>query len=594
MISEREIIKLIDLARKCNLCAMSHFKNLDRIQVDYKEDQSPLTKADIEVNNIAVEGLKKLFPDIEIVSEESKNSHNSLKNNKVFWLVDPIDGTKEFINKSPNFTVNFALIKNNLSVFGLISEPHSDTVWYNYDSKAWKLEKNYKFENAKQIECSTINYSKITTLSSLNHRTKELENWMSLVKPIKDIDVGSSIKFCYLAEGKVDIYPRTAPTMEWDIAAGHSILKAAGGNLYCDNGFEMQYAKTDFKNSNFLAFGKTDNLPSKFLIFLNDQNFESYENDMNYAVDELKKGNLIAFPTETVYGLGAIGNSEKAIKSIYTAKKRPLNNPLIAHTFSREEAEKYIEFTNIARVLTKKFWPGPLTIIGQTKNNQFTKILSQGKSTLALRVPSHPVALDLIKRVNVPILAPSANLSGRVSPTSAEHVINDFGPVFYGEGWKLSKIIDHGSCSIGLESTVIDCRGEIPIILRHGFITKEMITDVLKTDVLDLENNDNELISPGQLKSHYSPKANVFINQKTSMENSGWLTFGSTPKSLQKHKNLFNLSPTKNLFQACFLLYSGLRYLDSLGVKNIQVMPIPNESIGVAINDRLKRASYKN
>ena len=417
---------------------------------------------------------------------------------------------------------------------------------------------------------------------------------MSLVKPIKDIDVGSSIKFCYLAEGKVDIYPRTAPTMEWDIAAGHSILKAAGGNLYCDNGFEMQYAKTDFKNSNFLAFGKTDNLPSKFLIFLNDQNFESYENDMNYAVDELKKGNLIAFPTETVYGLGAIGNNEKAIKSIYTAKKRPLNNPLIAHTFSIEEAEKYIEFTNIARVLTKKFWPGPLTIIGQTKNNQFTKILSQGKSTLALRVPSHPVALDLIKRVNIPILAPSANLSGRVSPTSAEHVIYDFGPVFYGEGWKLSKIIDYGSCSIGLESTVIDCRGEIPIILRHGFITKEMITDVLKTNVLDLENNDNELISPGQLKSHYSPKANVFINQKTSIENSGWLTFGSTPKSLQKHKNVFNLSPTKNLFQACFLLYSGLRYLDSLGVKNIQVMPIPNESIGVAINDRLKRASYKN
>ena len=297
------------------------------------------------------------------------------------------------------------------------------------------------------------------------------------------------------SRGKVDIYPRTAPTMEWDIAAGHCILKAAGGNLYCDNGFEMQYGKTDFKNSNFLAFGKTDNLPSKFLIFLNDKNFESYENDMNYAVDELKKGNLIAFPTETVYGLGAIGNSEKAIKSVYTAKKRPLNNPLIAHTFSREEAEKYIEFTNIARVLTKNFWPGPLTIIGQTKNNQFTKILSQGKSTLALRVPSHPVALDLIKRVNVPILAPSANLSGQVSPTSAEHVINDFGPVFYGEGWKLSKIIDYGSCSIGLESTVIDCRGEIPIILRHGFITKEMIMDILKTDVLDLENNDNELIS---------------------------------------------------------------------------------------------------
>ena len=594
MISKKKIIKIIDLAKECSLCAMSHFKNLDSTQVHYKEDHSPLTKADLEVNKIAVEGLKKLFPDIDIVSEEFKKSHNSLKNNKIFWLVDPIDGTKEFINKSPNFTVNFALIKNNFPVFGLIAQPHTDTVWYNYNGKAWKLDKHSKFENSKQIECSKINYNKITTLSSLNHRTKELENWMSLVKPIKDIDVGSSIKFCYLAEGKVDIYPRTAPTMEWDIAAGHSILKAAGGNLYCDNGFEMQYGKTDFKNSNFLAFGKTNNLPSKYLIFLNDQNFESYENDINYAVDELKNGNLVAFPTETVYGLGAIGDSEKAIKSVYTAKKRPLNNPLIAHTFSREEAEKHIEFTSIAKILTKSFWPGPLTIIGQTKNNKLTNILSQGKSTLALRVPSHPVALDLMKRVNVPILAPSANLSGQVSPTSAEHVINDFGPAFYGEGWKLSKIIAYGSCAFGLESTVIDCRGEIPIILRHGFITKEMIIDVLKTDVLDLENNDNELISPGQLKSHYSPKANVFINQKKSMENSGWLTFGSTPKSLQKHKNLFNLSPTKNLFQACFLLYSGLRYLDSLGVKNIQVMPIPNESIGVAINDRLKRASYKN
>jgi L-threonylcarbamoyladenylate synthase len=211
-----------------------------------------------------------------------------------------------------------------------------------------------------------------------------------------------------------------------------------------------------------------------------------------------------------------------------------------------------------------------------------------------MRVPSHPVALDLIKRVNVPILAPSANLSGGVSPTLAEHVINDFGPAFKGHGWELSKIINYGSCTVGIESTVLDCRGEKPIILRHGFITAEMISDFVKLDVLDLKNENTELISPGLLKSHYSPKANVFINQNKSMVNSGWLTFGNTPKSLQKNKNLFNLSPTKNLFQACFLLYSGLRYLDTQGVKNIQVMPIPNEGVGVAINDRLKRASYKN
>ncbi|MDB2684237.1 L-threonylcarbamoyladenylate synthase, partial [Alphaproteobacteria bacterium] len=293
-------------------------------------------------------------------------------------------------------------------------------------------------------------------------------------------------------------------------------------------------------------------------------------------------------------GLGAIGNSTNAIKSIYAAKKRPLNNPLIAHAYSKKQAEKYIDFTEIAEVLANKFWPGPLTIIAQTKNNEYSKILSQGKSSLAMRVPSHPVALDLIKRVNVPILAPSANLSGGVSPTLAEHVINDFGPAFKGHGWELSKIINYGSCTVGIESTVLDCRGEKPIILRHGFITAEMISDFVKLDVLDLKNEKTELISPGLLKSHYSPKANVFINQNKSMVNSGWLTFGNTPKSLQKNKNLFNLSPTKNLFQACFLLYSGLRYLDSQGVKNIQVMPIPNEGVGVAINDRLKRASYKN
>ena len=594
MISLEKIVKIIDLAKECSLCAMSHFKDLDNVQVNYKEDESPLTKADIEVNKIAVNGLKKLFPEINIVSEELKQSQNFQENQKIFWLVDPIDGTKEFINKSPNFTVNFALIKNNLPIFGLIAQPFTNTIWYNFEGKAWKIEQDYNFKNSQQIQCSIINYNEIKTLSSFNHRSRELENWMSFVRPIKDRDIGSSIKFCYLAEGKMDFYPRTAPTMEWDTAAGHSILKAAGGSLYSNSGFEMQYGKNNFINPNFLAFGKTENLPPKFLLFLNNQNLDDYEKDLDYAVNELRKENLVAFPTETVYGLGAIGNSTNAIKSIYAAKKRPLNNPIIAHAYSKKQAEKYIEFTEIAEVLANKFWPGPLTIIAQTKNNEYSKILSQGKSSLAMRVPSHPVALDLIKRVNVPILAPSANLSGGVSPTLAEHVINDFGPAFKGHGWELSKIINYGSCTVGIESTVLDCRGEKPIILRHGFITAEMISDFVKLDVLDLKNENTELISPGLLKSHYSPKANVFINQNKSMVNSGWLTFGNTPKSLQKNKNLFNLSPTKNLFQACFLLYSGLRYLDSQGVKNIQVMPIPNEGVGVAINDRLKRASYKN
>ena len=180
MISLEKIINIIDLAKECSLCAMSHFKDLDNIQVNYKEDESPLTKADIEVNKIAVHGLKKLFPEINIVSEEFKQSQNFQENQKIFWLVDPIDGTKEFINKSPNFTVNFALIKNNLPIFGLIAQPFTNTIWYNFEDKAWKIEKDYNFKNSKQIQCSNINYNKIKSENKLvlkdNIQIKEGKN----------------------------------------------------------------------------------------------------------------------------------------------------------------------------------------------------------------------------------------------------------------------------------------------------------------------------------------------------------------------------------------------------------------------------------
>ncbi len=592
MISLKKLFHLIDLARKCNKCAMLHFQNLSFNQIKYKNDYSPLTQADLEVNQIAVNGIKKLFPKVKIVSEEFERSQKFFRNNNVFWLIDPIDGTKEFINNKPNFTVNFALIKNNSPIFGLISQPYTGNIWYNFRGKAWKLEKDEEFESSQQIQCNQIDYDNLKILSSLSHRSIELENWISFVNPVSDQDIGSSIKFCYLAEGQVDLYPRTSPTMEWDIAAGHSILKSAGGNIISNSGLEMRYGKENFKNEKFLAYGLTSDLPCKFLLNLSNSNNKKYEIDLTLAANALNKKELVAFPTETVYGIGAIGNSKKAIKSIYFAKDRPLSNPLIAHTYNKNEAEKYVQFTDVANRLANKFWPGPLTIILQTKKNDKANLLSQGKSNLGIRVPSHPVALDLLERVKIPILAPSANKSGGVSPTTAKHVIDDFGPKFKGDGWKLSKIIDYGFCEVGIESTVVDCRGDNPIIIRHGYITAEMIYNALKTKVLDIKSNE-EMISPGLLKSHYSPNANVHLNQKSNMKNSGWLIFGNTPKSLQKKQNLFNLSPNKNLIQACYLLFSGLRYLDSCGVENIQVMPIPNKGVGIAINDRLKRASYK-
>ena len=593
MITKNKIIKIIDLAKKCNECALDHFKKFDDKLVSYKYDNSPLTNADIKVNDIAVAGLKNLFPSLKIISEELYNSKDFFKNKKYFWLIDPIDGTKEFINKSPNFTVNFALIKNNSPIFGLIAQPTTGTIWFNFKNKAWRLNKGQDFKHCQRIQCTEINYQKIRTLSSFNHRSKELEDWMSFVKPISDQDIGSSIKFCYLAEGKVDFYPRTSPTMEWDIAAGHSILKSAGGNVISVSGIEIKYGKMKFLNDIFLAHGKTQNIPNKFLIKLKNKNFDKYKKDLKESISELKKENLVVFPTETVYGLGAIGSSKKAIKSIYSAKKRPSNNPLIVHTFDKKEAEKFGKFTSTANILTERYWPGPLTVILQTKQNDLAKILSQGKSTIAIRVPSHPVARDLLEQIKIPILAPSANKSGGVSPTEINHVKDDFGPDFKGKDWKLSKIIDYGSCEVGIESTVVDCRGDLPIILRHGYITSEMISNIFNSPILIPQDCD-ELISPGQMKSHYSPKANVYINQKSNISDSAWLTFGNLPKTLQKEKIMFNLSPSGNLFQACNLLYSGLRHLDSFGVKIIQVMPIPMKGIGIAINDRLKRASFKN
>ena len=593
MITKKNIVKIIELAKKCNECALHHFKDFDNELVRYKDDYSPLTNADIKVNAIAVSGIQKLFPNIEIISEELYNSKVTFKNKKHFWLIDPIDGTKEFINKSPNFTVNFALIKDNSPIFGLISQPTTGIIWYNFKNNAWRLDKGQDFKSSQRIQSKEINYQKLRTLSSYNHRSKELDNWISFVKPISDQDIGSSVKFCYLAEGKVDFYPRTSPTMEWDIAAGHSILKSAGGNVISYSGIELKYGKINFLNDIFLAHGKTTDIPSSFLIKLKNKDFNKYKKDLYEGITELKKENLVVFPTETVYGLGAIGNSKKAIKSVYNAKKRPSNNPLIVHTFNKKEATKYGEFTRTADILTEKYWPGPLTVILQTKQNNLAKSLSQGKSTMAIRVPSHPVARDLLERIKIPILAPSANKSGGVSPTKIEHVKDDFGPEFKGKDWYLSKIIDHGSCEVGIESTVVDCRGEFPIILRHGFITSEMISKLFKSNIY-IHKDFDELISPGQMKIHYSPKADVYINQKPNISGSAWLTFGNIPKILQKEQIMFNLSPSGNLYQACSLLYSGLRYLDSFGVKDIQVMPIPMKGIGVAINDRLKRASFKN
>ena len=482
MINQENILAIIELIRKCNECAVFYFNDMSKIS--YKNDCSPVTKGDLEVSKIAVSGLQNIFPDATIISEETYKSQQGLDINNDFWLIDPIDGTKEYINGLPNFTVNFALIKNYSSVFGMISQPLTGKIWFNFNNKAFRLDKDKKFKEAKQIYCNKFNNKQIRTVSSFRHRTKSLENWINLVNPKLQENIGSSIKFCMLAEGLTDLYPRNSPTMEWDIAAGHSILKAAGGNILTESGMEVQYGKADFKNKNFLAHGKlSKRLPTYFLLGLQNFNQDKYLDDMMLAVKAIENNKLVAFPTETVYGIGAIGNNNDAIKSIYSAKNRPSNNPLIAHTFHKSIAVKLVYFTKLAHLLTDKFWPGPLTIILQTKDTKLSNLLSQNTSTLAFRIPSHPVALDLLEKVKIPILAPSANKSGGVSPTSADHVKEDFGPNFRGETWELECILDYGTSEVGIESTVIDCRGDNPIILRHGSITSKMIYDASRTEV---------------------------------------------------------------------------------------------------------------
>ncbi len=590
MIKKKQLVSLLTLAEECSSCAKQYFYSNNYNKFDLKNDRSPITKADLEVNKIALKGLKKIFPNDLIISEESFK--NPIKNSKNrFWLIDPIDGTKEFISGNINFTINFALIFLNKAVFGLIVQPCKNIVWYSYKNKSWKIENSYNFSDSYPIKTRNFNTKEIKLISSKNHADSELEHWIELINPKSKITIGSSIKFCKIAEGEADVYPRNNPTMEWDTAAGHSILKFAGGNVFTNNGLELRYGKFNLKNSSFVALNSINNFNS-VPMFLGNNFFDlkAYNQTMIRAVKSLNDSKLICFPTETVYGLGAKGDNLNAIKSVYKAKKRPKNNPLIAHVYNHEMAKKLVHFTKIANKITKEFWPGPLTIVLKIKEkNELSNKLSQGKSTLAIRMPSHPVALDLIKRLKAPILAPSANRSGEVSPTSADHIKDDFKKL-KDKDWEISEIIDFGNCEIGIESTVIDCRGDVPIILREGYITSEMIKDKLKMNPKDI-GNSNEFLSPGMLSKHYAPKTKVLINQKKYIEGSGVLGFGKISDNFLKAKIKFNLSPTKNFFQAAELLYLGLRYLDKCDLKYIQVLPIKNIGLGRAINDRLKRAS---
>ena len=304
--------------------------------------------------------------------------------------------------------------------------------------------------------------------------------------------------------------------------------------------------------------------------------FNTSRHDLSKASELIKSGGTLAFPTETVYGLGADATNKLAVAKIFQAKGRPSFNPLIIHCFSIEQIQTFAIWSAEAQTVADKFWPGPLTmVLPLSPNSQISSLALAGLQTVAIRMPKHSVAQSLLKLSNTPIAAPSANPSGAVSATKAQHVISRL-------NGKIEGIISGNSSKIGLESTIISFLPE-PSILRFGAIDETDISEILGLD-LKKKRKDLKITAPGQLSSHYAPKGSIRLNSKVFKKNEVSLGFGQILCDL-------NLSPKGNLTEAAANLFDYLHRLDEMGAEKIAVSPIPEEGIGIAINDRLRRAA---
>lgn len=299
--------------------------------------------------------------------------------------------------------------------------------------------------------------------------------------------------------------------------------------------------------------------------------------EITKAARILRDGGLVAFPTETVYGLGADATSDHAVARVYEAKGRPSFNPLIVHVPDLAAAAKLGEIPPSARQLADAFWPGPLTIVvPRAKNCPVSMLASAGLPSLALRVPAHPVAQALLKAVDRPVVAPSANPSGRMSPTTAEHVRA-------GLGSKVDFILDGGHCAVGVESTIVGFLGHEPELLRPGGVAREEIERVMARRLAKASASDAP-VAPGQLESHYAPHAQLRLDAETRRPGEIYLGFGARDGER-------NLSTSGDLVEAAANLFRMLHELDETGTKSIAVAPIPHQGLGEAINDRLRRAA---
>jgi len=309
---------------------------------------------------------------------------------------------------------------------------------------------------------------------------------------------------------------------------------------------------------------------------MHTQRLGSSQHDIEKAAEILAKGGLVACPTETVFGLGADASDDFAVAKIYEAKGRPSFNPLIVHVSDVGMAKRLVEWNDQADHLARAFWPGPLTLVLPMRTDAgVSKLVSAGLPTVAIRVPRHPIAQSMLRAFGGPVAAPSANLSGKISPTRADHVLN-------GLDGRIDAIVTQGHSENGVESTILHFDPN-PTILRPGTITAADISSVLGQPVARLEHADN-IIAPGQMTSHYAPRAAVRLNANDWHAGEKRLGFGDVTCDL-------NLSPTGDLVEAAANLFDMLHQIDDMDGDRIAVSPIPNHGIGIAINDRLSRAA---
>lgn len=299
----------------------------------------------------------------------------------------------------------------------------------------------------------------------------------------------------------------------------------------------------------------------------------------------LLAGELAAVPTETVYGLAADATNSFACAKIFAAKGRPQFNPLISHVGSIENAKTHGVFNEDALKLANAFWPGPLTlVVPKSPSSAICDLATAGLDTVALRVPAGPVMRFLTNKTGVPLAAPSANISGRVSTTSADDVIADLET-------SLSFVIDAGQCSVGIESTIVSCVGDAPLLLRPGGVAREDIERILGKK-LGRPAQSPTPMAPGMLSSHYAPAAKVRLNAADVRPGEALLSFGAAPLPNADHAvKEINLSAAGNLEEAAARLFAALRALDATGAATICVQTVPNHGLGEAINDRLQRAA---